>query len=81
MTLGALWSAAWKLSGAPKDSPWPTKVYDDTMDLMPIHEDKNFLRSLHLKYLGQDDLPGSDAPKNPPPPPGSPAKKAAKKAR
>ncbi|KAB7754253.1 Nal1-like putative serine protease [Mycolicibacterium mucogenicum] len=78
VTLGALWTAAWKLSGASKDSPWLTKVYDGTKDLMPIYEDKNFLRSLHLKYLGQDDLPGSDAPKNPPPPPGGPAKKPAK---
>ena len=35
---------------------------------MPIYENKELLRSLHLHYLGQADLPGSDAPKNPPAP-------------
>jgi hypothetical protein len=28
---------------------------------MPIYEDKVFLWSVHLGYLGRDDLPGSDA--------------------
>jgi hypothetical protein len=91
VTLGALWTAAWKLSGAPDDSPWLTTVFNGTQDLMPIYENTEFLRSLHLKYLGQADLPGSNAPHDPPPPPSStpakkapakkaPAKKAAKKA-
>ncbi|BBY62816.1 Nal1-like putative serine protease [Mycolicibacterium helvum] len=81
VTLSALWAAAWKLSGAANDSDWLTTVLDGTTDLMPIYQDKDFLTSLHLKYLGQDDLPGSDAPQNPPPPPSSaPAKKAARKA-
>jgi hypothetical protein len=70
VTLGAIWAAAWKLSGASEGSTWLTKVYDGAKDLMPIYEDKDFLRSLHLAYLGQSDLPGSDAPQNPPPPPG-----------
>jgi hypothetical protein len=69
ITLGAIWAAAWKLSGASDDSAWLTTVFDGTNDLMPIYEDKEFLQSLHLAYLGQDDLPGSDAPQNPPPPP------------
>lgn len=69
VTLGAIWAAAWELSGAPDDSAWLTTVFDGTNDLMPIYEDKDFLRSLHLAYLGQDDLPGSDAPQNPPAPP------------
>lgn len=81
VTLGAIWAAAWKLSGASNDSDWLTTVFDGTQDLMPIYEDQDFLRSLHLRYLGQDDLPGSDAPKNPPPPPRSPAKKTARKVR
>jgi hypothetical protein len=82
VTLGAIWAAAWKLSGASKDSAWLTTVFDGTNDLMPIYEDKEFLRSLHLHYLGQDDLPGSDAPQNPPPPPGgqAPAKATTKRA-
>jgi hypothetical protein len=46
---------------------------------MPIYEDKGFLRSLHLEYLKQDDLPGSDAPKNPPQPPTAKATKTKKK--
>jgi hypothetical protein len=80
VTLGAMWAAAWKLSGASKTSPWLKKVYDGTADLMPIYEKKGFLRSLHLKYLGQEDLPGSDAPQDPPQPPGNaPKKKPAKK--
>jgi hypothetical protein len=70
VTLGAIWAAAWKLSGASEGSAWLTKVFDGANDLMPIYEEKDFLRSLHLSYLGQDDLPGSDAPQNPPPPPG-----------
>ena len=70
MTRGAIWAAAWKLSGASEGSAWLTKVFDGANDLMPIYEEKDFLRSLHLRYLGQDDLPGSDAPQNPPPPPG-----------
>jgi hypothetical protein len=70
VTLGAIWAAAWKLSGASEGSAWLTKVFDGVNDLMPIYEEKDFLRSLHLPYLGQDDLPGSDAPQNPPPPPG-----------
>jgi hypothetical protein len=70
VTLGAIWAAAWKLSGASEGSAWLTKVFDGANDLMPIYEEKDFLRSLHLKYLGQDDLPGSDAPQDPPPPPG-----------
>jgi hypothetical protein len=81
VTLGAFWAAAWELSGASEDSAWLTTVFDGTNDLMPIYEDKDFLRSLHLAYLGRADLPGSDAPQNPPPPPGSPAKKAARKPR
>jgi hypothetical protein len=76
-----MWSAAWKLSGASKTSPWLKKVYDGTGDLMPLYEKKGFLRSLHLKYLGQEDLPGSDAPQDPPQPPSTaPKKKPAKKA-
>ena len=70
VTLGAIWAAAWELSGASDDSAWLTTVFDGTEDLMPIYEDRDFLRSLHLAYLGQDDLPGSDAPQNPPAPPG-----------
>jgi hypothetical protein len=70
VTLGAIWAAAWKLSAASEGSAWLTKVFDGANDLMPIYEEKDFLRSLHLPYLGQDDLPGSDAPQNPPPPPG-----------
>jgi hypothetical protein len=69
VTLGAMWEAAWKLSGASQDSAWLTKVFDGAKDLMPIYEDQNFLPSLHLAYLGRDDLPGSDAPAHPPPPP------------
>jgi hypothetical protein len=82
VTLGAIWAAAWKLSGASEGSAWLTTVFDGTNDLMPIYEDKGFLRSLHLSYLGQDDLPGSDAPQNPPPPPGghAPAKATTKRA-
>lgn len=69
VTLAALWAAAWELSGASDDSAWLTTVFDGAKDLMPIYEAKEFLRSLHLTYLGQDDLPGSDAPRNPPPTP------------
>jgi hypothetical protein len=67
VTLAALWEAAWEAAGSP--SPfWLSKVYNGEPDLRLVYEDKNFLRSLHMPYLGQDDLPGSDAPKNPPPP-------------
>ncbi|WP_428339106.1 hypothetical protein [Mycobacterium sp.] len=69
VTLGVLWSAAWDRSGASPDSAWLTTVFDGPTDLMPIYEDKDFLRSVHLKYLGLDDLPGSDAPQEPPSPP------------
>jgi hypothetical protein len=69
VTLGAIWTAAWTLSGASDSSAWLTKTFDGTNDLMPIYEYKEFLRSLHLSYLGQDDLPGSDAPQDPPLPP------------
>jgi hypothetical protein len=82
VTLGAIWSAAWTLSGASEGSAWLTTVFDGANDLMPIYDDTGFLRSLHLSYLGQEDLPGSDAPNNPPPPPSSSArKKTARKAR
>ena len=86
VTLAAIWQAAWSVSGASSGTNWLTKRYDGTTDLMPVYEDKEFLRSLHLPYLGQDDLPGSDAPKVPPSPPvskspakGKPAKKTPKK--
>jgi hypothetical protein len=69
VTLAAIWQAAWELAGQPDDSAWLSKSYDGTTDLMPIYEEENFLRSLHLQYLGKDDLPGSDAPTEPPPPP------------
>lgn len=73
ITLAAIWEAAWVASGV--SSPqWLGTTYDGAKDLMPIYEKQDFLRSLHLKYLGQADLPGSDAPDNPPPPP---AEKAA----
>ncbi len=71
VTLGAIWAAAWTLSGASDESAWLTTVFDGPNDLMPVYEDKDFLPSLHLKYLGQNDLPGSDAPPDPPPPPPS----------
>lgn len=79
VTLGAIWAAAWKLSGASDDSPWLDTHFDGTSDLMPIYEDKAFLRSLHLAYLGQDDLPGSDAPSDPPAPPSDSPQKTAKR--
>jgi hypothetical protein len=81
VTLAAIWEAAWKASGASSNATWLTTTYDGPKDLMPIYEDQNFLRSLHLQYLGQADLPGSDAPANPPPPPAAqtPAKRGAKK--
>jgi hypothetical protein len=69
VTLGAIWEAAWKLSRSVEGSKWLTRTFDGTTDLMPLYEDRAFLRSLHLGYLGQADLPGSDAPKDPPPPP------------
>jgi hypothetical protein len=68
VTLGAIWQAAWTLSGAGAPD-WLGKVYDGSSDLMPIYEGTDFLRSLHLEYLGQSDLPGTDAPVNPPAPP------------
>lgn len=69
VTLGAIWQAAWRLSGAAKDAEWLTKAFNGPKELMPIYQNKEFLPSLHLPYLGQADLPGSDAPKNPPRPP------------
>jgi hypothetical protein len=69
VTLAAIWEAAWTVSGASSGAAWLTTTYDGDKDLRPIYEDKNFLRSLHLTYLGQDDLPGSDAPADPPAPP------------
>lgn len=69
VTLGAIWQAAWTLSGASSGTTWLSKTFDGTNELMPVYEDLEFLRSLHLAYLGQDDLPGSDAPQNPPAPP------------
>jgi hypothetical protein len=79
ITLAAIWQAAWTVSGASSSARWITNTYDGAKDLMPIYEDKSFLRSLHLPYLSQADLPGSDAPTNPPPPPA--AKTPAKKKR
>ncbi len=70
VTLGAIRAAAWSLSEASDDSAWLAEVFDGAKGLMPIYDDKDFLRSVHLSYLGQDDLPGSDAPQNPPAPPG-----------
>jgi len=66
VTLGAIWEAAWEAGGKPDSTDWLTETYDGTKDLMPIYEDKAFLHSLHLQYLGKADLPGSDAPANPP---------------
>jgi hypothetical protein len=86
VTLAAVWEAAWTASGASSRTSWLTTTYDGPRDLMPIYENKNFLRSLHLQYLGQADLPGSDAPVNPPPPPAAkkpvkqPTKKSTRKA-
>jgi hypothetical protein len=71
VTLGAIWEGAWKLSGGAENAAWLTKTFDGTHDLMPIYEDKEFLPSLHLQYLGKADLPGSDAPQEPPSPPSS----------
>jgi hypothetical protein len=86
VTLAAIWQAAWTASGASSGMAWLTKTYAGAKDLQPIYEDLGFLRSLHLQYLGQADLPGSDAPVNPPAPPAAgggankpPAKKAPKK--
>jgi hypothetical protein len=69
VTLAAIWQSAWALAGTSDTTLWLAKTYDGTEDLMPIYEDKEFLRSLHLKYLGKSDLPGSDAPGSPPAPP------------
>jgi len=69
VTLGAIWEAAWKLAGASDRDKWLTQTYNGARDLMPIYEKQEFLRSLHLPYLGQKDLPGSDAPQNPVAPP------------
>jgi hypothetical protein len=77
VTLAAIWEGAWKLSHAAVNAEWLTKTFDGTNDLMPIYENKDFLKSLHLLYLGLADLPGSDAPKNPPPPPAAHASAAA----
>ncbi len=81
VTLAAIWQAAWTASGASSSTSWLTRIYDGTKDLMPIYENDEFLRSLHLPYLSQTDLPGSDAPVNPPTPPAAktPAKKTAGK--
>jgi hypothetical protein len=64
VTLGAIWQAAWTSSGQSDTAAWLTTTYDGTKDLMPIYEDKEFLRSLHSQYLSSADLPGSDAPRN-----------------
>jgi len=77
VTLAAVWEAAWTASGASSRTNWLTTTYSGSRDLKHIYENKGFLRSLHLQYLGQSDLPGSDAPINPPLPPA--AKKPAKK--
>jgi len=77
VTLAAIWQAAWNISGASGGTSWLSKTFDGTTQLMPVYEDKGFLPSLHLPYLGKDDLPGSDAPVNPPAPPAP--KPAAKK--
>ncbi len=69
VTLAALWEAAWQLGKSHGDAPWLSTAYDGAADLQPIYEDTAFLRSLHLAYLGQADLPGSNAPTNPLPPP------------
>ena len=69
VTLGAIWEAAWDLGGKPDSTGWLGASYDGKKDLMPVYEDKAFLPSLHLKYLGKTDLPGSDAPANPSAPP------------
>src|SRR5579862_4852448 len=58
VTLAAIWQAAWALSGASASTAWLARSYAGKTNLMPIYEDKGFLRSLHLEYLGQDDLPG-----------------------
>lgn len=71
VTLGAIWQAAWELSGTVKNRAWLSTAFDGSKDLMPIYEDTGFLPSLHLAYLGQGDLPGSSAPQNPPRPPAS----------
>ena len=69
VTLAAIWQAAWTASGASSSTSWLSTTYDGAKDLMPIYEGDRFLRSLHLPYLGQADLPGSDAPVTPPSPP------------
>jgi hypothetical protein len=78
VTLGALWQAAWTISGA-EASSLPATAFTDQQAIIDIYEDKGFLTSLHLPYLGQKDLPGSDAPVKPPPPPAQ--KTGAKKGR
>lgn len=65
VTLAALWDAA----GAGAAAGWRNLPAFAKEDLMKIYEDPKFLPSLHLQYLGQSELPGSDAPKNPPQPP------------
>lgn len=76
VTLGALWQAAWTISGA-EASSLPATAFMDQPAIVKIYEDKEFLTSLHLPYLGQKDLPGSDASEDPPTPPAQ--KTAAKK--
>jgi hypothetical protein len=83
VTLAAIWQAAWTLSGASSTTSWLKTIYDGNKDILPIYEKPAFLPSLHLQYLGQADLPGSNAPTTPPSPPagGGAAKKKARKAK
>ncbi len=67
VTLAAIWQAAWTASGA-TGAGWLSETYKAT-DLQTIYEGQGFLHSLHMQYLGQADLPGSDAPDDPPKPP------------
>ncbi|MBA3914326.1 MAG: hypothetical protein H0X25_10860, partial [Acidobacteriales bacterium] len=74
VTLAAVWQAAYSASGQSDTAGWLSETFDGTRDLMPIYEEQDFLRSLHLEFLGQSDLPGSDAPDQPPtPPPAGPS--------
>jgi hypothetical protein len=78
VTLAAIWQAAWAASGVSSSTRWLTIIFDGATQLQPIYENKSFLNSLHLMYLSESDLPGSDAPAAPPAAPGSktPATKA-----
>ena len=40
VTLGAMWQAAWRLSGAAEDAEWLTKAFNGEKELMPIYENK-----------------------------------------